>query len=433
MPYYFMRDTPLQALEQLMMSQPGQKPRGGGIYRSPFHYTPKDVACEYCQNYDRKHPCRLCECTCLAERIEAGVLEMNEFVRDCFAPSMGPQFRKRMHQQLRERNPQFFLSNAHRRRWTYWRERCWRLSDRNKAALFLLTAYESLWRRMVWKCGNDGFDFQSVPLWGGVKIAPKSSGVGQYQHSVDQGKLKARLNTVVESCVNRVGVNINTASKHILTYISGLGPALAENIVAYRAANGDFKSRKELLRVPRLGAKAYELAAGFLRIVGGQNPLDNSAVHPESYHIAERMAADAGVTVERLLTDKQLRSGLKAERYVSEEAGLPTVTDILEALDKRGLDPREQLQVFAFDPNVHTIGDLREGMLLPGIVTNITAFGAFVDIGVKQDGLVHISQLADRYVASPADVVHLGQHVEVRVTGVDTVRGRIALSMRREA
>ena len=185
--------------------------------------------------------------------------------------------------------------------------------------------------------------------------------------------------------------------------------------------------------MPRLGAKAFEQAAGFLRVVGGANPLDNSAVHPESYAVVERMAADAGVTVERLLADKQLRSGLKAERYVSGEAGLPTVTDILEALDKRGLDPREQLQVFAFDPNVHTIGDLREGMLLPGIVTNITAFGAFVDIGVKQDGLVHISQLADRYVASPADVVHLGQHVEVRVTGVDTVRGRIALSMRREA
>ena len=166
MPCYFMRDTPLQALEQLMMSQPGQKTRGGGIYRSPFHYTPKDVACEYCQNYVRKHPCRLCECTCLEERIEAGVLELNEFVRECFAPSMGPKFRKRMHQQLRERNPQFFLSDAHRRRWTHWRERCWRLSDRNKAALFLLTAYESLWRRMVWKCGNDGFDFQSVRLGG---------------------------------------------------------------------------------------------------------------------------------------------------------------------------------------------------------------------------------------------------------------------------
>ena len=263
------------------------------------------------------------------------------------------------------------------------------------------------------------------PLSELVKIDPKSIGVGQYQHSVDQTKLKARLQTVVESCVNRVGVNINTASKHILTYISGLGPA--------RAANGDFKSRRALLKVPRLAAKAFEQAAGFLRVVGGANPLDNSAVHPESYAVVERMAADAGVTVERLLADKQLRSGLKPERYVSGEVGLPTVTDILEALDKRGLDPREQLQVFAFDPNVHSIDDLREGMLLPGIVTNITAFGAFVDIGVKQDGLVHISQLADRYVASPADVVHLGQHVEVRVTGVDTVRGRIALSMRREA
>ena len=184
MPRYFMRDTPLQALEQLMMSQPGQKPRGGGIYRSPFHYTPKDVACEYCQNYVRKHPCRLCECTCLEERIEAGVLELNSFVRDCFAPSMGPQLRKRMHQQFRERKVRFFLSDAHRRRWTHWRERCWRLSDRNKAALYLLTAYESLWRRMVWKCGNDGFDFQSVRLGGiepelySVYQAAKATAVG---------------------------------------------------------------------------------------------------------------------------------------------------------------------------------------------------------------------------------------------------------------
>ena len=270
------------------------------------------------------------------------------------------------------------------------------------------------------------------PLSELVKIDPKSIGVGQYQHSVDQGKLKSRLVTVVESCVNRVGVNINTASKHILTYISGLGPALAENIVTYRAANGDFKSRRELLKVPRLGARAFEQAAGFLRVVGGTNPLDNSAVHPESYHIAGRMAADAGVTVEQLLADKALRKSIRPERYVDGDVGLPTVTDILEALDKQGLDPREQLQVFAFDPNVHTIDDLRPGMQLPGIVTNITAFGAFVDIGVKQDGLVHISQLADRYVASPADVVHLGQHVEVRVTGIDTVRGRIALTMRRD-
>ncbi|WP_418409768.1 Tex family protein [Alistipes sp.] len=271
------------------------------------------------------------------------------------------------------------------------------------------------------------------PLSELVKIDPKSIGVGQYQHSVDQPKLKARLNTVVESCVNRVGVNINTASKHILTYISGLGPALAGNIVAYRTANGSFKSRKEVLKVPRLGAKAYEQAAGFLRVVGGENPLDNSAVHPESYHIVERMAADASVSVDRLLADKELRKTLKPERYVTEKVGLPTVTDILEALDKRGLDPREQLQVFSFDPNVHTIDDLRTGMRLPGIVTNITAFGAFVDIGIKQDGLVHISQLADRYVASPADAVHLGQHVEVRVTAIDTVRNRISLSMRSEA
>ena len=270
------------------------------------------------------------------------------------------------------------------------------------------------------------------PLSELVKIDPKSIGVGQYQHSVDQGKLKSRLVTVVESCVNRVGVNINTASKHILTYISGLGPALAENIVAYRAANGDFKSRRELLKVPLLGARAFEQAAGFLRVVGGTNPLDNSAVHPESYHIAGRMAADAGVTVEQLLADKALRKSIRPERYVDGDVGLPTVTDILEALDKQGLDPREQLQVFAFDPNVHTIDDLHPGMQLPGIVTNITAFGAFVDIGVKQDGLVHISQLADRYVASPADVVHLGQHVEVRVTGIDTVRNRISLTMRRD-
>ncbi|WP_299101645.1 Tex family protein [uncultured Alistipes sp.] len=270
------------------------------------------------------------------------------------------------------------------------------------------------------------------PLSELVKIDPKSIGVGQYQHSVDQAKLRARLGDVVESCVNRVGVNINTASKHILTYISGLGPALAENIVAYRATNGDFRTRSELKKVPRLGAKAFEQAAGFLRIVGGRNPLDNSAVHPESYPIVERMAADAGVSVERLLADRELRRTIRPERYVTAQAGLPTVTDILEALDKRGLDPREELHTFAFAPDVRTIDDLREGMTLPGIVTNITAFGAFVDIGIKQDGLVHVSQLADRYVASPAEVVRLGQQVEVRVTGIDTLRGRISLSMRRD-
>ena len=269
------------------------------------------------------------------------------------------------------------------------------------------------------------------PLSELVKIEPRSIGVGQYQHSVDQTKLRARLASVVESCVNSVGVNINTASKHILAYVSGLGPALAANIVAYRTAHGDFRTRRELLRVPRLGARAYEQAAGFLRVVGGENPLDNSAVHPESYGIVERMAADVGVSVDRLLADGALRRTLRPERYVGGGVGLPTVTDILEALDKRGLDPREQLHVFSFAPDIHTIDDLREGMRLPGIVTNITAFGAFVDIGIKQDGLVHVSQLADRYVASPAEVVRLGQQVEVRVVGIDLARGRIALTMRR--
>jgi len=201
--------------------------------------------------------------------------------------------------------------------------------------------------------------------------------------------------------------------------------------VAYRTSNGDFKDRKGLLKVPRLGTKAYELAAGFLRVIGGRNPLDNSAVHPESYHIVEQMAEDAGTTVDKFLSYKELRKNINPEKYVTGTVGMPTIVDILEALDKRGLDPREQLQVFSFDPNVRSINDLREGMLLPGIVTNITAFGAFVDIGVKQDGLVHISQMADRYIASPSDVVHLGQHVEVKVTGIDTVRNRIALSLRK--
>lgn len=269
------------------------------------------------------------------------------------------------------------------------------------------------------------------PLSELVKIDPKSIGVGQYQHSVDQTKLRNRLQVVVESCVNSVGVNINTASKHILTYVSGLGPALAEKIVAYRAAHGDFPTRRALLQVPRLGARAFEQAAGFLRVVGGENPLDNSAVHPESYRIVERMARDRGVSVERLLEDRSPRQGIEPERYVDERVGLPTVRDILEALDKRGLDPRQPLHGFSFAADVHTIDDLRPGMVLPGIVTNITAFGAFVDVGVKQDGLVHVSQLADRYVASPAEVVRLGQQVEVRVTAVDTLRGRISLSMRR--
>ncbi len=268
------------------------------------------------------------------------------------------------------------------------------------------------------------------PLSELVKIDPKSIGVGQYQHSVDQSKLKSRLTTVVESCVNRVGVNINTASKHILTYISGLGAALAENIVKYRAENGEFRSRKDLLKVPRLGAKAYEQAAGFLRIVGGKNPLDSSAVHPESYYIVERMALDMGVGVSEFIHNQSIRQGVKPQRYISDGVGLPTIQDILDSLDRRGLDPRKQIVEFSFDINVHTIEDLRVGMRLPGIVSNITAFGAFVDVGIKQDGLVHISQLADRYISSPTDVVSLGQRVMVRVLEVDMIRKRVALSMR---
>ncbi|MFR9611648.1 MAG: Tex family protein [Rikenellaceae bacterium] len=268
------------------------------------------------------------------------------------------------------------------------------------------------------------------PLSELVKIDPKSIGVGQYQHSVDQSKLKNRLTTVVESCVNQVGVNINTASKHILTYISGLGPTLASNIVNYRAANGEFSSRRELLKVPRLGAKAYEQAAGFLRVIGGKNLLDNSAVHPESYHIVELMARDSGVKVEKFIADSDIRKNVDRKRYITPEVGLPTINYIFDALDKRGLDPREPLTKFEFDANIKTIEDLREGMQLPGTVTNITAFGAFVNIGIKQDGLVHISQLADRFVSSPSDVVQLGQHVTVRVVEVDLTRGRIGLSMR---
>ncbi len=268
------------------------------------------------------------------------------------------------------------------------------------------------------------------PLSELVKIEPKSIGVGQYQHSVDQSKLKDRLSTTVESCVNMVGVNINTASKHILTYISGLGGSLASNIVAYRAANGDFATRRELLKVPRLGEKAFEQAAGFLRVVGGNNPLDNSAVHPESYSIVKQMAADCGVSLPTFLNEKEIRKHVDKGRYVADKVGLPTINDILDALDKQGLDPREELTAFEFDPSVRSIDDLREGMTLPGIVTNITAFGAFISVGIKQDGLVHISQLADRYVASPSDVVKLGEQVHVKVLEVDHKRGRISLTMR---
>ena len=268
------------------------------------------------------------------------------------------------------------------------------------------------------------------PLSELVKIEPRSIGVGQYQHSVDQTRLKERLDVVVESCVNKVGVNLNTATKQILTHISGLGPSLAENIVKYRAANGDFRTRKELLKVPRLGNKAFEQAAGFLRVVGGDEPLDNTAVHPESYGIVMHMAKDVNVSLEEFISSPELRKKVVLSNYITDKVGMPTLTDIMDALNKRGLDPREQAKAFSFDPNVHEIEDLRVGMLLPGLVSNITAFGAFVNIGVHQDGLVHISQLADKFVSSPNDVVKLGQQVMVKVVEVDLKRRRISLSMR---
>lgn len=268
------------------------------------------------------------------------------------------------------------------------------------------------------------------PLAELVKLDPKSIGVGQYQHDVDQTKLKRSLDMTVESCVNSVGVNLNTASKHLLTYVSGLGPVLAQNIVDYRKANGAFTRRSQLLKVPRLGHAAYEQCAGFLRIQGAANPLDNTAVHPESYKIVEQMAKDCGCTVAELIADKGKREGIDLRRYVSGTVGMPTLTDIMHELDKPGRDPRGQAEEFSFDDSVRTVDDLREGMVLPGIVNNITNFGAFVDIGVHQDGLVHISQLADRYVSDPAAVVKLHQHVKVRVVEVDRKRNRISLSMK---
>ena len=268
------------------------------------------------------------------------------------------------------------------------------------------------------------------PLSELVKIEPRSIGVGQYQHSVDQNKLKERLDVVVESCVNKVGVNLNTATKQILTHISGLGPSLAENIVKYRAETGDFRSRKDLLKVPRLGNKAFEQAAGFLRVIGGENLLDTTAVHPESYGIVQQMAKDLGVSLKDFITDSELRKKVVLSAYMTDKVGIPTLTDIMDALNKRGLDPREQAKAFSFDPNVHDIEDLHVGMILPGLVSNITAFGAFVNIGVHQDGLVHISQLADKFVASPNDIVKLGQQVMVKVVEVDMKRRRISLSMR---
>lgn len=268
------------------------------------------------------------------------------------------------------------------------------------------------------------------PLAELVKIDPKSIGVGQYQHDVDQAKLKKSLDLTVESCVNSVGVNLNTASKHLLTYVSGLGPTLAQNIIDYRTANGAFSSRSQLLKVPRLGPSAFEQSAGFLRIPDAKNPLDNTAVHPESYKIVEEMAKDCGCSVAELIKDKDKRKSIRLDRYVSEKVGMPTLTDIMAELEKPGRDPREQLEEFEFDPNVSTPDDLVEGMVLPGIVTNITNFGAFVDIGVHQDGLVHISQLADRYVSDPTQVVKLHQHVMVKVIEVDRRRNRISLSMK---
>lgn len=268
------------------------------------------------------------------------------------------------------------------------------------------------------------------PLAELVKIDAKSIGVGQYQHDVDQTKLKASLDQTVESCVNLVGVNVNTASKHLLTYVSGLGPTLAQNIVDYRTENGPFESRSQLLKVPRMGAKAYEQCAGFLRIPQAKNPLDNSAVHPESYPIVEQMAKDLNCTVADLIKNKELRSTIDLKKYVTDTVGLPTLTDILQELDKPGRDPRQKIQVFAFDKNVRTLDDLQEEMELPGIVTNITNFGCFVDIGIKENGLVHVSQLADRFVSNPADVVRIHQHVRVKVMGIDHERKRIQLTMK---
>lgn len=267
------------------------------------------------------------------------------------------------------------------------------------------------------------------PLSELVKIDPKSIGVGQYQHDVDQVKLKTRLSQVVETCVNAVGVNVNTASRELLSYVSGIGDGLAQNIVDYRKEHGAFKSRNELKKVKRLGENTFTQCAGFLRIPGSKNPLDNSGVHPESYHIVERMATDMHCTVLQLVNNKGLQKDINVSRYIGEGVGMPTLRDIMAELNKPGRDPRPALETFAFDPSVSTITDLSEGMVLPGIVSNITNFGAFVNIGVHQDGLVHVSQLSSRYISSPLDAVRLNQHVKVKVIGVDIKRKRISLSM----
>lgn len=268
------------------------------------------------------------------------------------------------------------------------------------------------------------------PLSELVKIDPKSIGVGQYQHDVNQTELKTALDQTVENCVNKVGVQVNTASKYLLTYISGLGPQLAQNIVDYRTANGAFKSRKELMKVPKMGAKTFEQAAGFLRVENVGNPLDNSAVHPESYPVVEQMAKDLQCTVADLIGNEELRKKVDVKKYVTEKIGLPTLVDIIEELAKPGRDPRQQLEAFAFDPTIKEIQDLKIGQVLPGVVTNITNFGAFVDIGIHENGLVHVSQIADRFVSNPAEVLSLHQHVTVRVLDVDLVRKRVSLSMK---
>ncbi len=268
------------------------------------------------------------------------------------------------------------------------------------------------------------------PLAELVKIDPKSIGVGQYQHDVDQGMLKQSLDDVVVSCVNSVGVEVNTASKQLLQYVSGLGPQLAQNIIAYRNENGPFRSRADLKEVPRLGAKAFEQAAGFLRIQDAAHPLDASAVHPESYHVVDAMATNAGCSVADLMTNEPLRRKIRLEDYVTETVGLPTLQDIIQELAKPGRDPRKQFEVFSFAEGVRKMEDLQPGMRLPGIVTNVTAFGAFVDIGVHQDGLVHISQLADRFVKDPAEIVKVHQKVMATVLAVDLVKKRISLSLK---
>lgn len=267
------------------------------------------------------------------------------------------------------------------------------------------------------------------PLAELVKIDPKAIGVGQYQHDVDQGALKKSLDLTVESCVNTVGVNLNTASKHLLTYVSGLGPALAQNIVDFRLANGPFASRKALLKVPRLGAKAYEQCAGFLRIPGAKNPLDNTAVHPERYELVEQMAKDAGCDIATLIASADTRKSINLQKYCTAEVGLPTLTDIMDELAKPGRDPRGTIKVFSFAENLHTIDDLQEGMEVPGVITNITKFGAFVDMGIKVKGLIHVSKMANRFVKDPAEVVHIQQQVMVRVLEIDHERGRVALQL----